>query len=257
MLARKLLSGKSLLAGLALGVSLLAGCGTDKTDPVPSFGGPELYPLRVGDYRTFAVADTTWQLNVPTVSTYQLREVVADSFPGPGRTLGKPDISYRIVRARRATAAEAWREDSVFVLTPLPQALLLSRANRRTVELLFPVRADREPWNRLVFDVQEEFSPDSSRLYRRVGEPVTLRLPGGQTRSYERSVRTYDPDEENALYQRTYEQVYVPSVGPVHRRRRNLSTYRAGTLPGEQIPDPNFIFEGSTHQEVLLEKGRL
>lgn len=237
------------LTGLALSL-LLAGCRHD-TEAVPTFGAAELYPLRVGTYRIFAVTDTVWRENKPTIRTYQQREVVADSFPGPARVLGQPSLSYRVVRARRAAASQAWAEDSVLVLTPLPQALLLSQSNRRTVELVFPARAGRV-WNRLAFDAQDSLS----RLYRRLGEPVTVQPPGGAAKTYEQSVRTADVDEENDLYHRTYEQIYVPGVGPVQRRRRNLSTYTKQP-DGQQLPNPTYVFEGSTHREVLLEMGHL
>lgn len=252
MLLPRLFPPQLPLAGLtALALSLLlAGCRPD-TEPVPTFGGAELYPLRVGTYRIFAVADTVWRANKPTITAYQQREVVADSFPGPARVLGAPSLSYRVVRARRASASQAWVEDSVLVLTPLPQALLLSQGNRRSVELLFPVRAG-QVWNRLAFDAQDSLS----RQYRRLGEPVTVQAPGAAAQTYAQSVRTADVDEENELYHRTYEQIYAPGVGPVQRRRRNLSTYQRKS-DGQQVPDPTFIFEGSTHREVLLEMGRL
>lgn len=234
-------------AGLSL---LLAGC-RHESDAVPTFGGPELYPLLVGSYRIYAVADTSWRLNQPTIRTYQQREVVADSFPSPADILGAPSLSYRVVRARRADAAQEWVEDSVLVLTPLPRALLLSTGNRRTVELLLPVRAGRV-WNRLAFDAQDSLS----RQYRLLGAAVHLTPAGGPAQTYEHTVRTYDEDEENDFYHRTYEQIYAPGVGPVQRRRRNLSTYTIGA-DGAQVPDPAYIFEGSTHQEVLLESGRM
>ncbi len=256
MHARKLSPGFSPggrpLTLLALLLSLLAGCGIDQTDPVPTYGGAELYPLRVGDFRIFAVQDSTWRQNQVTVSGYQQRETVTDSFPSPSVMPGQAGISYRVLRARRATATASWVDDSVFVLTSLPRALLLSRNNQRTLELLFPVR-DSLSWNRYSFDV---LAADSlKRRYRRVGRPVSLRLPNGQLRPYERSVRTYDFDAEDAFYTRTYEQIFVPGVGPVQRRRRNLSTFTFGPS-GEQIADPNFIYAGSIRREVLLEYGR-
>ena len=245
------LFSRALLATGLLSLLVVAGCRHD-TDAVPTFGGPELYPLSVGTYRIYAVQDTTWRLNVPTIGIYQQREIVTDSFPGPARTLGQPSISYRVVRARRADAAQTWVEDSVFVLTPLPQSLLLNNANRRTIELLFPVRAGRV-WNRLAFDAQDSLS----REYRRPGEAVTLALPGGQTKTYDQSVRVIDVDAEDVLYHRTYEQIYAPGVGPVQRRRRNLGTYTLNPATGEQLPSATYIYEGSAHREVLLEAGKI
>lgn len=241
---------RTIATALAL-LSPLAGCRHD-TDAEPTFGGPELYPLTVGTYRVFAVADTVWQQNQPTISTYQRREVVADSFPGPATTLGAPSISYRVVQSRRATAAQAWREDSVLVLTPLPLALLLSQGNRRTLELLFPVRAGRGPWNRLAFDASDSLS----REYRHLGEALTLAGPGAAAKTYASTVRTVDVDAADNLYQRTYEQIYAPGVGPVQRRRRHLDTY-VRQPDGQQTPNPNYIFEGYTHLEVLVEMGRM
>ena len=238
-------------------LTLLAGCGIDKTDPEPTFGGPELYPLEVGTYRIFAVQDTIWQRRQPTASSFQFREVVTEAFNNAESTPARPSRSYRVVRARRLGASQPWVEDSVFVLTPLPGALLLTRSNERTVELLFPVRAGRR-WNRFAFGVKDlgggSGQPDSlNREYRRLGEAVSLRLPDGQLRRYEQTVRTYDDDEDDAYYLSTFEQVYAPGEGPVLRRRRRFF-YTDGQ--GGSIPETG-VYSGFSRRETLLERGRL
>ena len=247
------------LALLVLLLPLLAGCGIDKTAVEPTFGGPELYPLEVGTYRIFAVQDTVWQARVPTASSFQFREVVAEEFENAPSTPAQPSRSYRIVRARRADATQPWVEDSVFVLTPLPNALLLSRNNTRTVELLFPARPGRR-WNRFAFDVRElgggSGLPDSlNREYRQLGEALSLPPPGGQSRRYEQTVRTYDNDEDDALYLATFEQVYAAGEGPVLRRRRRYFRFFTDAQGSSVLIDG--VYNGSSRRETLLERGRL
>lgn len=242
---------------LTLLTALLSGCGLDKTSPEPTFGGPELYPLEVGTYRIYAVQDTTWQVRRPTASSFQFREVVTEAFNNAESTPQRPARSYRVVRARRPNASQPWVEDSVFVLTPLPNALLLSRSNVRTIELLFPVRAGRR-WNRFAFDVRELGSgsgqSDSlNREYRRPGEPLSLTLPGGLSRRYEQTVRTYDNDEDDAYYLATQEQVYAPGEGLVLRRRRRFF-FTDGN--GASLPETG-VYSGFSRREMLLERGRL
>ncbi|RYY09530.1 MAG: hypothetical protein EOO36_22080, partial [Cytophagaceae bacterium] len=127
---------KPLGAAALLGAgALLEGCRHESVVPTPAV---DYYPLEVGTYRTYAVSDTVWNKGVATPATYQFREAVTEQFTDAA---GQP--AYRVLRARRATSTSAWSDDSVLVVQQQAQAILLTRDNVRTIELIYPLRAGR------------------------------------------------------------------------------------------------------------------
>ncbi|GAA3941109.1 hypothetical protein [Hymenobacter algoricola] len=225
---------------------LVAGCQTE-TEPGPE-SGADYYPLAVGDYRIFAVTDSSWlNFQRQPVSSFQFRERVDEQITDAS---GQP--AYRIVRSRRLLPTDLWRDDSVLVLSATATNVQLVRNNRRTVELVFPVRADRA-WNRDAFNARDTVVAENRR-YQRVGQPFTAQA-GSQTFRYERTVTTDDIEDVNlddGLYNvAKYRQVYAQGSGPVQRVRRRLEFCNGGNC----TPDPTRIFKGRVRVETLLEKG--
>jgi hypothetical protein len=252
-----------LRAGLALGALLsaaaLAGC-TSTTEAVPD-PGRGYYPLAVGNTWTYAVRDSVWSVatmatptSTPTSTSFQFRETITEVFSDAA---GQP--AYRLVRARRATAADSWRDDSVFTISALGSALVLNRGNTRTVELIFPPRAGRS-WNLNAFNNNyNDTITAETRQYSAVGQPFTT---GGTTGlpavAYANTITTANTGmaTENSLLRRvSYQQVYAQGVGPVYRRRDNKAafTYTSPTPPYNQIFPPDAYTSGFTRRETLID----
>ncbi|OON67617.1 hypothetical protein [Hymenobacter sp. CRA2] len=162
----------------------------------------------MGDERIFNVEDKVWLNNrVVSTTTSQLREQITEAYRDAAGAM-----TYKVVRARRATAAEAWRVDSAQTLTVAPQYLLLTRSNLRTVELLYPVR-DGQEWNKNAFD-SHNAPNDLNRRYQEVGGSLSA---GGRT--YANTVTTFDEGDDPLFnaYWHTLRQVYARGVGPVLR----------------------------------------
>lgn len=238
------LLNRGLPAVAALALALTA-C-TTETEPGPE-AGTDYYPLEVGTYRTFDVADSTWNSNVVRVVRYQFRERVADTFAD---ATGQP--AYRLVRSRRTSAAEAWQDDSVMVINATDKTLLLSRNNRRTVELVFPVQANRV-WNLNAYNSADTISAENRR-YEAVGEPFTARF-GPTATTYNQTVTTTYTSQDDLFYLGTYRQVFAKGLGPVYRVRRRYDYCRAGDA--SCIPSPAYIFLGSVRVESLIDSGRM
>ncbi|MCA8830236.1 hypothetical protein [Hymenobacter pini] len=231
------------LAATLLGASV-AGC-RNETEVLPN-PGPEYYPLEVGAYRIYDVADTTWRNNVPTASRFQFREQVAAEL-SPDAT-GQP--VYRVVRSRRSTPADAWAVDSVVTVTVGQQYLTEQRNNRRSVELVFPVREGKE-WNINAYNAQDTIIAQN-RFYRNVGQPFSI-TSNGITYSYDNTVTTINDvaADVNAAYYTVLRTTFAPNVGPVYRVRRRLLSYCDAVGC-----NPTIRQQGQSRSEVLIENGK-
>ncbi|MBD2716771.1 hypothetical protein KBK19_17130 [Microvirga sp. STR05] len=229
----------------------LASCKNEveKVEPIDT----SYYPVQVGDFRIYEVTDTTWLRNVKTIARYQFREQVTEQYTdAAGRT------AFRVVRSKRSTPADAWLSDSVLAVSPSAANVLVTRNNRRTVELVYPVRTGYF-WNLNAFN---ELNPieKSDIHFKQVGEPFTTTNTAGQSVTYPKTVTTAlrETDAEeggeyiNLYYYYRNRQVYAPGIGPVYRSRRRF-IYCAD---GNCIPSPSYIHSGSARTEILLESGK-
>jgi len=238
-----------LLTGAGLLALLVAGC-KNESEAGPE-AGTDYYPLALGDYRIFSVTDSVWaNYQLQPVSRYQFRERVAERLTDAS---GQP--AYRVIRSRRLLPTDAWQDDSVMVLAASDKTVLLTRNNRRTVELIFPVRPDRA-WNRNAYNSRDTLTGIENRRYLRVGEPFGVSA-GGQTFAYEHTLTTEDAEDVNfddgILKETKYRQVYAQGSGPVYRLRRRVN--HCPEADENCNPEPHKIYVGRVRVEVLLEKG--
>lgn len=243
--------GKLTGGGLLLAATLL-GCSKEQEFVPAVVLGTEYYPLAINMQRTYAVVDTAWTAGRPAVTSFQLREAIVDTFRNASGLK-----SYRVVRSRRGSATAAWANDSVYVLTAASQTVTLLRDNRRTVELIFPVR-ENQGWNQFIYDGSSaDTSIAINRRYHRVGQALTLAPPGLPTKTYPETLVTLDEGDkfpDNAYYLTQHQQVYAKGIGPVMRRSRN---YYFGTDDPNYQPTPDYIFRGNSRYQLLLDYGPL
>lgn len=239
---------KPLAAAALLAVAgLLDGCRHDVVVPTPVV---DYYPLEVGTYRAYAVSDTLWNKGVATPTNYQLRESVTEKFAdAAGQT------AYRVLRARRTSSTDAWVDDSVLVVQPQQRAVLMTRNNVRTIELIYPLRAGKT-WKKYAFATAQ---PDSVRAFdATVEQPFTT--PGPAPKSYAATViaRDQQPVEANdGQFRRGGAlQLFAQGVGPVLRRRYAYQTFYT-VNSGASVITPTVIQVGHSRLEVLIDSGKL
>ena len=238
---------KATALALLTGASLLQGCRSETVTPNPAV---DYYPLVVGGYRTYAVVDTTWTRGMATASSYQFREAVTEQFRD-----ATGQLAYRVVRARRATSAAAWVNDSVLVVQPLAQSVLLTRNNVRSIELIYPLTANKK-WHKYAFTTLRD---DSIRAFGpTVGQSFTTPDTAPKTYDATATVRDRWPESSNdGLYKRRGTlQVFAQGVGPVARRRYYYELFISQNN-GAQTLTPGVIQIGSSHLEVLVDNGKL
>lgn len=249
--------GRAALALLGA-AALLAGCRHESVVPAPV---TDYFPVAVGAYRTYAVTDSTWASARVSVSAYQLRERVTEQFTDAA---GQP--AYRLVRSLRLTSADTWRDDSTLVVQVQPRAVVQTRNNVRTVELVYPVRADKA-WNRTPFTVGGTSVPDTiTNLTRTYGPAVggaytTPAVGGAPAKSYPATVLTKDVlpvgvEDVNDRDQRGTRQVYALGVGRVLRRRFSLQTFTTAAN-GEETNTKGVVQNGVARLEVLIDAGTI
>jgi hypothetical protein len=243
----------------------MAGVGGCKNDSVPApETGAEYYPIAVGNYWTYAVVDTVWSQasgsgttlvnSMPTRTDYQFKETITGTFvDAAGKT------AYRMVRAVKMPPATDFTNDSVFVLSSPGPFVALNRNNARTVELVFPLREGRS-WNFNAFNNNlNDTITAETRQYSRVGQPFTLPAAvGAPAVTYPLTLTTTNTGAaaENSLVKRlSYQQVFAKGVGPVFRRRVNLSPYTYVAQGGNQVYPPNAYVSGFSRRETLIEYG--
>ncbi|MDO7886325.1 hypothetical protein Q5H89_13200 [Hymenobacter sp. CA2-7] len=232
---------------------LLAGCRHESVVPNPV---ADYFPVVVGTYRTYAVTDSVWTNARVSVTSYQLRERVAEQFTDAA---GQP--AYRLVRSRRATASAGWADDSVLIVQPSARAVLLTQNNVRTVELIYPARAGKG-WNDSAFTASPDTIISLKRFYGpSVGGPYTVPAFSGQpAKTYDNTVATYKlfaAQDNDGLRRRSgYQQVYAQGVGLVVRRRYGYALYTTNPADGTETYYKD-VQRGIAHREVLLETGTI
>ncbi|WP_400190920.1 hypothetical protein [Hymenobacter sp. B81] len=228
----------ALAAGLLLAVG---GCRTETVKPEPGEAG--YYPLAVGAYWVYEVEVARWANNVPTVTRSQRRERVVESYQD-----ATGQLTYRLVRSQRPTAADAWQDDSVLTVTVLPTGVAVSRNNRRILELVYPVKEGAE-WNKNAYNDRDTIVA-KNRYYRAVGQPATV---AGQT--YPRTVTTVDPSPDTLFYRRSQRQIFAQGVGPIYREKRVLNYCQGIEVPACAV-GTNYVIVGEELRERLIEKGQ-
>jgi hypothetical protein len=238
--ARKAAQGLSavLLAGLGL-----AGCKTE-IEAVPDLS-QDYYPLEVGSYRIYDVADTTYTDGRPTVSRFQFREQIESE--AVTDVTGQP--AYQVIRSRRATAADAWKVDSVLLVSATPRRVLLLRNNRQTVELVFPVQEGRA-WSMNAFNTVDSVNAETRR-YERVGQSLSVKN-GTRQLTFENTIST-TADDVNLYYATVRHETYAKGLGLVYRVRRRF-TYCDNSPTC--VPSPAYIYRGQSRWEVLVDSGK-
>ena len=251
---------------LALGLGIFSAGFTackNASEPAPETGR-DYYPVAVGNYWVYAVSDTAWSIasgqgaqlvpSVRTVSNYQFRETITETFSDAA---GQP--AYRMLRAKRMLPTDAWRTNSIFVLTANEQYVALNRNNKRTVELVFPTKEGRS-WNFNAFNNSfNDTITAETRQSSRIGQPYNTGGSGGIAPSTYPATLTTDNTgtaAENTLLRRiSYQQVFAKAIGPVFRRRVYLAFYNYTASNGLQIFVPNSYAPGFVRRETLIDYG--
>ncbi|CAN5901329.1 hypothetical protein BH24BAC1_BH24BAC1_01110 [soil metagenome] len=233
---------KSAFLSAVFFVCLLYGCQTSTYEPDPDALGHRYFPLEVKSFRVYDVTETRYLHDLPTTTTYQVRERVDSVFTDLAN-----QRAYRIVRSRRGNEAQVWVDDSVIVATRSISDLRVSRHNVKVVQMIFPVRNGKS-WNPNAFNT----AGAASFTYKDVGNPYSY-----DNKTYEKTATVVQGDVSNLIELDRREEVYAEDIGPVFKNytRLNYCDNPARCAFNRQ-PTP-YIQEGIRRIDKLIAFGKL
>ena len=232
-------------ATVVVAASLWTACAEDRASvdpPGPELDGREYFPMAVGRFWVYDVVEHHWDFNRDSVSRQQFRERVDTVYQSP-----TGEITYRLVRSRRADSLAVWRDDSASAVILTADLVRRHTANRSVIELLFPVRAGKT-WNPNLFNDQDS----TVRTYGAVG--AAWALPAGQ--QFAKTLRVTDEPQISEVFRREQESVYAWGIGCIYRRRVILDyCNQQQVTEGRCQLGSGYIVRGSTREEQLRNWG--
>ena len=219
----------------------LMGCQRDTITPLERTDA-QYFPLATRQYSTFQVEEIRYSLlNGPDTSRYQLKEVVADSFPGNGG-----EIIYTLRRYTRADTTAAWSLDSVWTARRGVSQAVVVENNTPLVKLTFPLVANQQ-WdgNRLnsappqIYTLQNT----SQELRSEMMSPVDSLLTDSWT--------VVQQQVENLVNEDVALETYARGVGLFYRKNVILEYCARTECIGDRI-----IEAGRDYRQTLIAYGK-
>ncbi len=155
----------------------LAACDTSEVDPIGDQAfGRDYFPIVPGRFVSYNVVETSYRLNQrPEVTTYQLKEVLGESFVG-----ANGDQLWRIVRYRRANGRQNWQVVGSHAVRRNELFAIRWEENQSYIRLNFPLekgkRWDGNLFNNLGREPYEVTELNQSYLFdgKRYNETATI-----------------------------------------------------------------------------------
>ncbi|MCU0448592.1 MAG: hypothetical protein MUC97_01950 [Bernardetiaceae bacterium] len=187
-----------------LGLAALGACTSSQIEPLEGLDfGRDYFPLARGRYVAYNVRETSYQLNrPPQITTYQVKEVLTETFTGAaGEQL------WRLVRYRRANGRQNWQVVGNSAL----------RADER-----FGIRLDdNQPYVRLNFPLQRGqtwdgnlFNNRGRELYQLTDLNRAYRFDG---RSYTETATVLQSNDSSLVDKDKRLEVYARNIGLIYR----------------------------------------
>jgi hypothetical protein len=208
-------------------IAFAISCKSD--DPFLPSSDWDYFPLRVGASWIYAVEETTILRAActddgTTVSNYELRVVVSDSFPNTDK-----GITYSLQRSKRFAPTENWVPIETWTATVTGNRIITNESNINFVKLTIPL-ADGLVWNGNLFNNKIELNNANEDDYKAtlVGKPYT----NAAGLSFDKTATVIQNDiQTNILYRDTRSEVYAFGTGLVYKESYLLNYFANSTLP--------------------------
>lgn len=196
-------------------------CAKRELDDHQTDMGYEYFPVKVGQYRTYAVDSIVFgQVGADTISS-QIRETIVEEL------VDGSDKKYRVLREWRQSADDNWQPNTVWWIVKEDNRVIQTEENLKFIKLTFPVKLGNS-WNGnaffdertsvLVGSENVEFFKEWDYQVTGVGTRV---LPAG---SFDDVVIVREADFETSIELRKSTSVYAKGVGLVERTQQILDT---------------------------------
>ncbi len=201
----------------------------------------QYYPLTVGRYSVYDVEDIRYTARdgIDT-NQYQLRERVADSWPGAGG-----EIIYSLERYTRNLPENDWQLDSVWTARKNEQQVVVVENNVAFTKLVFPF-SDALEWNGNALNTRPKL-----RYQLTTTDSTTSREIGSVWKDQVEESRTVVHRQlETLVNDSIMTETYAPKVGLLYKKTRILHYCADDDCIGQKQ-----IVSGRSYRQTLLTYG--
>lgn len=220
------------------------GCESETITPQNTSLGLNYFPLAVGNYSLYNVEKVRYTFGKdPDSSCYQLKEVVADSFPGVGG-----EIVYRLERYRRESEEMVWEPDSVWTARKSIGRVVVVENNVPLIKLVFPLKADLK-WDGNAINSRKEqvymLEPTPEALIKEIEMPLNS-LPG-------QSFTVIQEESSDTIINYIQKaEIYVEDIGLFYKKSVNL--HYCATSP--ECVGLGILESGWRYRQTLIAYGK-
>jgi hypothetical protein len=179
-------------------------CNTDEAllDVMPE--GKAFFPLEKGRFVSYNITEKNYFLNEPTqTATYQLKEVIADSYQD--LAFG---TTYRIERYKRNNGRDNWTLFNVWTVRQTHQALIKNEDNVPYVKLVFPTELYKK-WNSNSFNTLGE---DTYEM-RDFNKTVTF-----AGKKYDKTLTVIQQNDSTLVGKDKRREIYAEGIGMIYKK---------------------------------------
>ncbi len=218
-------------------IMLISGCETKTAEPDKSRIGYDYYPLETGFYRVYQVKEIQYNiLTLPDTNYFQLKEIVADSFPD-----NTGQINYVIQRFKRENENEDWQTDSIWSTYRNDFHAVLSKNNIPVLNLVFPFEEDKR-WDANSLNTKNQDDYEMTNLFA----PYLL----GDT-DFNSAITVIQEENLDSLIFFDYRlEVYAQHIGLIDKIDSRLKFCQENDCRGQKI-----IKEGRQYKQSLIAYG--
>jgi hypothetical protein len=204
---------------------LLMDCSTNENKPSDA----AYFPLKVGNTWIYNIEETAILRAActddgVTISNYEMRVVVADSFPDTDQS-----FTYLMQRSKRLKTTDAWTELDTWTSSLSGGKIINNESNINFVKLVIPI-ADNIVWNGNQYNNRLELNGLNVDEYKAtlVGQPYT----NPSAMNFTKTVSVVQNDQQkNLLYRDSRLEVYAFGVGLVYKESYLLNYFDKSDLP--------------------------
>lgn len=219
---------------LLIGIILV--CCTDERYSPPD-DGADFYPLQVGNFHIYRVAERNFSQGSETQREYQLKTEVVDSFPS-----SESEFTFVINRFTRSEDSDPWHILDTWSVRKTRNRLIMTEGNLQVVTFRFPPKKglswDGNEFNSLPADEFEISDLQSS--FQQQG------MTFGETASV-----TQENNDDRIVFYDLREERYASGVGLIYRKIHQLEYCTLDPCLGQQQ-----VESGIEYVQELIAYGR-
>lgn len=213
---------------------IIIGCSTDEEPTVEI--GKSYVPLRVGDFRIYAIDETNYfPLEDPVTLYYEMKTEVVDSFQH-----ASGDYIYVIHRSRRDSENDPWVYDDTWSIRVNDLEAVVNENNISFIKIAFPVATGKK-WNGNTYNSAEEDEYEITT----VNQPYEIN--GAQ---FENTIVVDQEDRVDLIFKDRRFEVYAKDIGLIYREITDLEYCDEVECFGQ-----NKIESGVVYKQTIMSHG--